>query len=222
MGVDFWKTAKQLANKVSDELNKGKWDPNCLNTALFSDDDPNKPALAMEGTGSVPVKRDMANFQAQINERNERIKNNPPAKTEAPGASGPIPLSELPKVSDPAQSISNIGKNAPPTVPEKTPDVPIVPEVTNPEPEKPETITIGRKGSALFPEKEIPLTNVSLCYYVKIIHDKTYPAIGSVNIMRSCDHQYVWQDTQPAGEIPSYDICKGCGKKIGHTEVHMD
>ena len=216
MGVDFWKTAKQLVNKVSDELNKGKWDPNCLNTALFSDDDPNKPTLALEGAGNAPVKHDMTNFQAQIDERNERMRNNPPVKTEVPGANGSISLSELPKVSDSAQLISDIEK-IPPEVPKKIPDVPVVPEVP-----KPETITIGRKGSALFPEKEIPLTDVSLCYYVKIIHDKTYPAIGSVNIMRSCDHQYVWQDTQPAGEIPSYDICKGCGKKIGHTEVHMD
>lgn len=222
MSVDFWKTAKQLANKVSDELNKGKWDPNCLNTALFSDDDPNKPTMALQTAGGAPVKHDMTNFQAQINERNERMKNNPPAKTDVPGASGLIPLSELPKVSDPAQSISNIGDKSCPaaSIEEKIP--PAGSEAPKPEPEKPETITIGRKGSALFPEKEIPLTDVSLCYYVKIVHDKTYPAIGSVNIMRSCDHQYVWQDTQPAGEIPSYDICKGCGKKIGHTEVHMD
>ena len=29
--------AKQLANKISDEINKDKWDSNCINTALFND-----------------------------------------------------------------------------------------------------------------------------------------------------------------------------------------
>lgn len=65
--------AKKLATKISDEMNKGKWDSNVVNTALFNYDDPYKnkasggagtstaaeaettakPAAAASGTASV-------------------------------------------------------------------------------------------------------------------------------------------------------------------------
>ncbi len=42
--------AKQLATKITDEINKDKWDSNCINTALFNDQPytkiPDKPAVA--------------------------------------------------------------------------------------------------------------------------------------------------------------------------------
>lgn len=58
------KNAKNLYNKISDEINKDKWDRSCINSALFTE-----PVLA-----AVPAPSSIRpSFQQQINERNSRI-----------------------------------------------------------------------------------------------------------------------------------------------------
>ena len=49
--------AKQLANKITDEINKDKWDTNCVNTALFNDEPYTK----------IPKKQNDTNDQSASN-----------------------------------------------------------------------------------------------------------------------------------------------------------
>ena len=60
------------------------------------------------------------------------------------------------------------------------------------------------------------------CYYVQIKHTKTFPAPGSVVIMRSCDHEYVWTNAKTEAEKVSYSTCPHCGKAVSNTSVEMD
>ena len=67
--ASIFDSAKKMINKVSDNLNKDKWDKNCINSALFTDPDPGKlvppdrtqaavapmPAVAMAGAGAMPA-----------------------------------------------------------------------------------------------------------------------------------------------------------------------
>ena len=70
-------------------------------------------------------------------------------------------------------------------------------------------------------EENTPVGFVSKCYYVKLIHEDTYPKEGSVRIMRSCDHEYVWTDSIAETEIPTCTVCGKCGKPVEYTEVRM-
>ena len=67
-----------------------------------------------------------------------------------------------------------------------------------------------------------PVVVPEVCYYVHITHTKTYPALGSRVMTRSCDLAYVWKDTMKESEKPDYEYCPGCGKKISHTNVEME
>ena len=60
------------------------------------------------------------------------------------------------------------------------------------------------------------------CYYVQIKHTKTFPAPGSVVLMRSCDHEYVWTNEKTEAEKVSYSTCPHCGKPVSNTSVEMD
>ena len=68
MGKDtLFDRMKKGISKISDELNRDKWDPGCVNLALFDDDDPNKPVPPKkpeEDTGRM-------DFQSQLNLRNQ-------------------------------------------------------------------------------------------------------------------------------------------------------
>ena len=37
--------AIKIANRLADDKNREKYDPSCMNLALFDDDDPNKPQV---------------------------------------------------------------------------------------------------------------------------------------------------------------------------------
>ena len=381
MGLLF-DNAKKLVNKVSDSINRNKWDLSSVNLALYEDAEASRQAEEEEKRLQTLESADFSNFEAQVREVNERMKAEQESETESEPASlgialAPIPciaprksafekpsvkedflekkrqeeeskkaldirlrrhtfsystakvvdkggselvsLSNLPTV-DSSQSIFSDSRNTEKKlfggttevfetdsigegtvqipevkvaedkgievkIPEtkaseiiKSDDImrntrmvqeesevqPAVTEeksfsifsgpkvkVVEPEPVKIEeakeedidskisfapndettkAITESKEVTKVEPKEEINrvpnedglVINGDICYYVKITHEKTYPAVGSVNIMRACDNEYVWQDSLPESEIPTYDVCKRCGRKIGHTAIKMD
>ena len=88
--------------------------------------------------------------------------------------------------------------------------------------EKPEE-TEEVKAEAVKTEAVSPVEDKkNPCYYILIKHTKTYPEKGSLVMMRGCDHEYAWTNKQDESEMPTYDICPGCGKPISHTSIEMD
>ena len=148
---------RKLKNKITDAINKDKWDRSCINPALR--------AMATESEPE-PAPTDMSNFQSQLDARKERLEQE--QRTQEP-------REEVPAEADYKQE-----------------------EVSD--------LQAGAK----------------YCYYVKIIHESTFPKEGSVRIMRSCDRAYVWTDSISETEIPTCTTCSRCGKPVGHTEVRME
>lgn len=148
---------RKLKNKITDAINKDKWDRSCINPALR--------AMAAESEPE-PAPTDMSNFQSQLDARKERLEQE--QRTQEP-------REEVPAETDYKQE-----------------------EVSD--------LQAGAK----------------YCYYVKIIHESTFPKEGSVRIMRSCDRAYVWTDSISETEIPTCTTCSRCGKPVGHTEVRME
>ena len=146
---------RKFKNKITDAINKDKWDRSCINPALR--------AMAAE---SEPAPTDMSSFQSQLDARKERLEQE--QRTQEP-------RKEAPAEADYKQE-----------------------EVSD--------LQAGAK----------------YCYYVKIIHESTFPKEGSVRIMRSCDRAYVWTDSISETEIPTCTTCNRCGKPVGHTEVRME
>lgn len=148
---------RKLKNKITDAINKDKWDRSCINPALR--------AMAADSEPE-PAPTDMSNFQSQLDARKERLEQE--QRTQEP-------REEVPAEADYKQE-----------------------EVSD--------LQAGAK----------------YCYYVKIIHESTFPKEGSVRIMRSCDRAYVWTDSISETEIPTCTTCSRCGKPVGHTEVRME
>jgi hypothetical protein len=146
---------RKFKNKITDAINKDKWDRSCINPALR--------AMAAE---SEPAPTDVSNFQSQLDARKERLEQE--QRTQEPREEAPVEADyKQEEVSD---------------------------------------LQAGAK----------------YCYYVKIIHESTFPKEGSVRIMRSCDRAYVWTDSISETEIPTCTTCSRCGKPVGHTEVRME
>lgn len=148
---------RKLKNKITDAINKDKWDRSCINPALR--------AMAAESKPE-PESTDMSNFQSQLDARKERLEQEQRTQESR---------EEVPAEADYKQE-----------------------EVSD--------LQAGAK----------------YCYYVKIIHESTFPKEGSVRIMRSCDRAYVWTDSISETEIPTCTTCSRCGKPVGHTEVKME
>ena len=148
---------RKFKNKITDAINKDKWDRSCINPALR--------AMAADSEPE-PAPTDMSNFQSQLDARKERLEQEQGMQE---------PQEEIPAETDYTQE-----------------------EVSD--------LQAGAK----------------YCYYVKIIHESTFPKEGSVRIMRSCDRAYVWTDSISETEIPTCTTCSRCGKPVGHTEVRME
>lgn len=148
---------RKFKNKITDAINKDKWDRSCINPALR--------AMAADSEPE-PAPTDMSNFQSQLDARKERLEQE--QRTQEP-------REEVPAEADYKQE-----------------------EVSD--------LQAGAK----------------YCYYVKIIHESTFPKEGSVRIMRSCDRAYVWTDSISETEIPTCTTCSRCGKPVEHTEVRME
>lgn len=144
---------QRFVNKITDTINKDKWDRSCINPALR--------AMAAE-----PEPKDMSNFQLQLDARKERLEQE--QRTQEPREEVPA------EVEYKQEEVSDLQAGA------------------------------------------------KYCYYVKIIHESTFPKEGSVRIMRSCDRAYVWTDSISETEIPTCTTCSRCGKPVGHTEVRME
>ena len=95
---------KKAANKISDEVNKNKWDHNSINSALFMNDStpvpPNpsaaKPAFQQAGTAAaVPVN------------------NTAPAPTPAPASTGSVPVAAQGGINTPSQTPAAAAAPAP-------------------------------------------------------------------------------------------------------------
>ncbi len=89
-------------------------------------------------------------------------------------------------------------------------------------PAKESTAEPTKAVDTIQPEEPVKEQSVEPCYYILLKHTKTYPAKGSLVMMRSCDHEYAWTDEQSEAEKPSYKICPGCGKPIEHFTTEME
>ena len=247
---------RKLKNKITDTINKDKWDRSCLNPALLG-------AVEESGGGSSDIGSsaesfDTTNFQKQLDERNARLEMSKPAPsaegefgTDLLGQSGekteePVldflskPVEDAPVEEKPLEDAPVEDASVP-----KAPVVPGIPSYT-PTPsavaalyggmhsESSESADLNKEDAFArteestsekdTPEKTkepAPVGFVSKCYYVKLIHENTYPREGSVRIMRSCDHEYVWTDSIAETEIPTCTVCGNCGKPVEYTEVRM-
>jgi hypothetical protein len=148
---------RKLKNKITDAINKDKWDRSCINPALR--------AMAADSEPE-PAPTDMSNFQSQLDARKERLEQEQQTQEPREEASAEADYKQ--------EEVSDLQAGA------------------------------------------------KYCYYVKIIHESTFPKEGSVRIMRSCDRAYVWTDSISETEIPTCTTCSHCGKPVGHTEVRME
>lgn len=271
---------RKLKNKITDTINKDKWDRSCLNPALLG----SAEESADDGS-SATESFDTTNFQKQLDERNARLEMIKPApELDIAGEramSKPVPsVGEKPaeelgldflkksdeKTEEPTLDfLSKPVEHAPvehaPVEEEPLPKAPVVPGIPRyvPTPSAVAAVSGGvhsessesadlkkedasaeteesipDKGTPVkteesIPDKDTPVKTeentpvgfVSKCYYVKLIHEDTYPKEGSVRIMRSCDHEYVWMDSIAETEIPTCTVCGKCGKPVEYTEVRM-
>ena len=280
--MGLFEGAKKLANKMSDSLNKNKWDSNCINRALYEDAEASRQAelkkLEEERYKQELETADFSKFEAQVREMNERKKNEqvlnsvddpgivlapalapipcippvekpvvkPSVKSEIlnsvsdefqkksidsrsyrhtfnyatskvvdNGGSKLVSLSNLPTV-DASQSIFADSKSAERKLFSDAAELVKTTETIEVKPVEPEI-----KEDESLNKKELTI-NGDICYYVKIVHNMTYPAIGSVNIMRACDSEYVWRDQWEDKSIPDCEICERCGRKVEYTEIKVD
>lgn len=273
---------RKLKNKITDTINKDKWDRSCLNPALLGS------AEESGGDGSSATESfDTTNFQKQLDERNarlemikpapeldivgERAMNKPvPFAGEKPAEEPELdflkksdekteestldflskPVEEKPVEEKPVEH-APVEEKPLPKAPEGdrfVPKAPVVPGIPSyvPTPSAVAALSGGThsessesadlkkedasvkteestpdKGTPIKTEEHPPVGFVSKCYYVKLIHEDTYPKEGSVRIMRSCDHEYVWTDSIAETEIPTCTVCGKCGKPVEYTEVRM-
>ena len=267
--------AKQLANKINDEINKDKWDTNCINTALFNDEpytnipkkeavDPNTstvipysdagvaapvfdpmagndrpktkessitpvvpaPAVAPAAPAAPPTPSNSGYVKPVFKSRFGGPGGSGYVTSKVPNSNGLRSLADLPVV-DRSQSISSIGtmeanrileeqaekERAASNLPTQLPQQSIVPQI-------PKAVQQAQQPA---PQQAAPAEeSTERCYYVLIKHTKTYPAPGSMVMMRMCDSKYVWTDEAGEDQKPAYKICPHCGKKAGYTETEMD
>ncbi|MBR3734852.1 MAG: hypothetical protein IKN07_03150, partial [Lachnospiraceae bacterium] len=103
---------KKAANKISDEVNKNKWDHNSINSALFMNDstpvppNPSAAKLAFQQAGmaaAVPVN------------------NTAPAPTPAPASTGSVPVAAQAGINTPSQTPAAPAAAAPAPAPQPAP-----------------------------------------------------------------------------------------------------
>jgi hypothetical protein len=146
-----------------------------------------------------------------------------PASAPAPGQAAPaqaIPAQPVPMQAAPVQTAA--AQAAPvQATPIQAAPVQTMPGQPNP--------VLGAATPAAQPAVSTPAQTVApvapvteYCYYVQIKHTKTFPAPGSVVLMRSCDHEYVWTNEKSEAEKVSYSTCPHCGKPVSNTSVEMD
>lgn len=228
------KAVAKTVTKITDEMYRNKWDGRSVNMALFADDDPNKPVPPARHTGTM-------SFEEQVRERNRLLYDRKGEASLAPER----PLNtDKPRIKDGAATVSVTPPAAVTNtaVPEEGYVKPVfksrfggwhmtssVASINN-------SITASNIPAMdlaqadiglvkpLVIEESAPVTEeeTAQCYYVLIKHTKTYPAPGSIVMMRSCDHEYVWTDQISEDLKPEYTVCKHCGNKICHIETEMD
>lgn len=195
---------KKLANSVTDRMYRGNYDKGQLNMALLADAE----AEELEQKMSQPDA--MANFQRQLDDYNAALK---------ASDSNKIPLIDLPKI-EPSQSVTA----AVATSDEKQSDTPLSAviiahalgtddkdnEAGSESDDKPDTNDAQVK------------TDNDFCYYILLKHTKTYPAKGSLVMLRCCDYAYVWTDNQEEDEKPLCKTCPCCGRVVSHFSSEME
>ena len=151
--------------------------------------------------------------------------------SKVPNSNGLRSLSDLPIV-DRSQSISSIGtmeanrileeqaekERAASNLPTQLPQQSIVPQIPKQAVQAAVPQPAPQSAAPAAPAAE----SNERCYYVLIKHTKTYPAPGSMVMMRMCDSKYVWTDEAGEDQKPADKICPNCGKKAGYTETEMD
>lgn len=244
MSESIFKKIDRFSTKISDIIYKDKWDPNCLNTALFSDDDPNKPAVAAKTESS------MSNFEQQIQAyRAAESAKKPEVKPEVLQAMGDKKMADAPIERVEPEKHSNSIFNEPvagPTAEVKGPSIEDTVSVPSQEDKSKEEVRTDKpkeeaRTSALFPngysvdilpkkkeetedakvKKSDNVEETVVCFYTHITHTKTYPARGSCVMYRNCDMQYAWKDDLGVPE-PDYEFCPKCGKRIIYTKTTME
>ena len=220
--MGFFKTIDTLTCKVNDLLNKDKWDKNCVNPFLM--------AAAEEAREKEAQQAALKKFQSQIDNRNEQ------KQQEVSVVKGGL-LYDAFEHKDENTIETKVGE-------EKTAEV-----ATTESNKQQENVLPARPGSVLFPadrpesmmsledavkelhkkeqEKVQPVevpTQIAegTCFYVRVTHTSTFPKSGSVVVMRACDNEYVWKNTETESEMPELEICPCCHRKVGHTAIEVE
>ena len=136
----------------------------------------------------------------------------------------PVPMQAAPVQAAPVQAVPTQAVPVQ-TVPGQAVAAPVTTAQTIPGQANPVlgAVTVAQPAVSAPAQAVAPVAAVTeYCYYVQIKHTKTFPAPGSVVLMRSCDHEYVWTNEKTEAEKVSYSTCPHCGKPVSNTSVEMD
>lgn len=195
---------KKLAHSVTDRMYRGNYDKGQLNMALLAD------AEAEELEEKMAQPDALANFQRQLDDYNATVKASDNNK---------IPLIDLPKI-EPSQSVTA----AVALSDEKQSDTPLSAVIIA------HTLSTNGKDDGAESESDdkpdadgtqAKIDN-DFCYYILLKHTKTYPAKGSLVMLRCCDYAYVWTDNQEEDEKPLCKTCPCCGRVVSHFSSEME
>jgi len=195
---------KKLTRSVTDRMYRGNYDKGQLNMALLAD------AEAEELEQKMAQPDAMADFQRQLDDYNATMKTSDNNK---------IPLIDLPKI-EPSQSVTA----AVTASDEKQSDTPLSAVIiahalgTDGEDNEAESKNDDKPDADSVQAK----IDNDFCYYILLKHTKTYPAKGSLVMLRCCDYAYVWTDNQEEDEKPSYRTCPCCGRVVSHFSSEME
>jgi len=187
---------KKLTRSVTDRMYRGNYDKGQLNMALLAD------AEAEELEQKMAQPDAMADFQRQLDDYNATMKTSDNNK---------IPLIDLPKI-EPSQSVTAAVASSD----EKQSDTPLSTVIVA------HALGVNDKDDGVASESDDKPDTDDFCYYILLKHTKTYPAKGSLVMLRCCDYAYVWTDNQEEDEKPLYKTCPCCGRVVSHFSSEMD
>lgn len=244
MGESILKKAQNLFDKISDEINKDKWDPSQVNVALLTlPVEENKPEIQISkdvpaaDTKKADNKASNTGYKTsyglvskpeKITEDNKtsvhEINYTPlTANTITSAYLAMEEILTIPPLNIETGTISEEKKPVKDVNSDKNsvPDLNINKNITGND----DTVTDSVKE-----KEDIGKANTTpdlnrtgqTCYYTLIKHIKTYPEKGSLVMMRGCDRSYAWTDSEGEDKKPDYDICPVCGGSISHIQIEID
>lgn len=216
------KNTVKMFNKISDEINRNKWDKSQVNMALFED---------AESTAKEESKTDLPvlDFEKQVKEYKSNLEESK-VDTKEESKTTDIPVKSLeetiiaktrPYDDEISSEFDNFNENE--QVITEVEEVTLEdlkpanePVVTKREEDKPEEVKsdIAEKIKEEPIEEKTKEDTPTHCYYVHITRTKDYPAPGSEVVIRSCDSERVWTSEEDKEHYPNYIFCPHCGLSV--------